>query len=155
MKSNRRIEANMRTDREKADEAQIPGQYKELALEVRGLLGYYSDDRPLLSARQAALKSGVNHATIASLVRGGRASRGSLKQLAQSFDVDPGRMIRLAGYAVDCEETANPRELSRLSLPDTLPERIYHKIERLSERDLRRLDQVLELWIDDGHEIGV
>jgi transcriptional regulator with XRE-family HTH domain len=148
----------MRTDREKADEAEIPGPYKDLAVEVRKMLGYYSDDLPLLSARQAALKSGVNHSTIASLIRGGRASRISLKQLAETFGIDAARLLRLAGYALESSETVltepGAPELVALTVPDGLPERIYHRIERLTERDLRRLDQVLELWVDDGHEIG-
>jgi transcriptional regulator with XRE-family HTH domain len=147
----------MRTDREKADDADIPGPYKELAREIRRMLGYYSGDIPLLSARQAALKSGVNHATIASLVRGGRASRSSLKQLAAAFVTDYAELERLAGYSKDPAEyrTSGQRDdVVRQKIPDGLPERIYHKIERLSERDLRKLEQVLELWVDDGKEIG-
>jgi|GEM_PF-4199928 transcriptional regulator with XRE-family HTH domain len=146
----------MRTDREKADDAEIPGPYKELAIAVRAMLGYYSDDKPLLSARQAALQSGVNHATIASLVRGGRASRATLKQLAKTFDVDCAQLMRVAGYALDpsSPDNSHAEPLSQ-RVPDGLPERIYHKIERLNERDLRKLDQMLELWIDDGREIGI
>jgi transcriptional regulator with XRE-family HTH domain len=144
----------MRTDREKFDDADIPGPYKELALEIRNMLGYYSDDKPLLSARQAALKSGVNHATIASLVRGGRASRATLKQLADTFGMDTNHLIRLAGYAVPTTAIVTKLEHTKQRVTDSLPERIYHKIERLSEFDLRKLDLMLELWVDDGREVG-
>ena len=148
----------MLTDRERADEAEIEGPYKDLAIAVRRILGFYSHDAPLMSARQAALRCGVNHATISSIIRGGRGSRSSLKQFATAFDIDPEELLKLAGYSrapvPTMKNAFRPFDPSNQPDGDSLPQRIYHKIERLSERDLRRLDQVLELWIDDGNEIG-
>jgi transcriptional regulator with XRE-family HTH domain len=148
----------MRSDREKADDRSITGVYKDLAVEVRRMLGYYSDDLPLLSARHAALKSGVNHATISGLIRGARASRETLRQLAGAFDVDETRLLVLAGYSplmhADEFPAKQPVELTRTYIADGLPQRIYHKINRLSDRDLMKLDQILELWVDNGQEIG-
>ncbi len=146
----------MRSDREKAKEVEIPGEYKQLAVQIRTLLGYYSEDMPLLSGRQAALMCSVNHATISSLVRGGRASRETLKQIADTFGGDYEKLCRLAGYSLLPTNPAISSENNAAANQEIagLPERIYHKLERLSDRDLRKLDQIVELWIDDGDEVG-
>jgi transcriptional regulator with XRE-family HTH domain len=147
----------MRSDREKAETRDISGPYKELAVEVRRMLGYYSDDIPLLSARQAALRSGINHATISALIQGARASRETLKQLASAFGTDELLLLRLAGYATTGRNEPDPVKAGGLEGyvgEESLPERIYHRIERLSKRDLLRLDKLLEVWVDDGQEVG-
>ena len=74
-------------------EKPITGRYPELAKEMRRLLRG-------MSSRAAARKSGVNYATLSTMLHGDRASMESTVKVAQAFGADPNRLLEVSGYPV-------------------------------------------------------
>jgi plasmid maintenance system antidote protein VapI len=100
-------------EREKARARPIDYPYVEFATEVRRLLGY-EGDRPFLTARGAEIKSGVNHSTIAGMIRGKRGSRETIIQFAERLGGDPDLLLRLADYLLETETV----EVEEEDIPD-------------------------------------
>lgn len=85
--------------REKAAARPIDGPYPELAKAVRELLGYCNDYPGVaLTSREASRKTGVNHATITTMMRGDRPSEGTILKLAKGLGGDAAQLLFLAGY---------------------------------------------------------
>lgn len=93
---------------EKAASKPIDGPNKELALEVRRLLGWTDDaDRPFLSTRAAEFKTEISNGTIATMARGGRVHPDTLRKFAEKMNADPLRLQVLGGY-IDPRRLAQP-----------------------------------------------
>lgn len=84
-------------EREKARNRPIDGKYPEFAAEVRRLLGY-DGDRPFLTSRVAARKTGVNYSTVSAMVRGDRASASNIQKFADVLGGDADLLLSLAGF---------------------------------------------------------
>lgn len=95
--------------RAKASERPIDGEFRQLAQEVRWLLGWMSDEsRPYLSTRAAEAVTGISNGTIATMARGGRVHRDTLRKFAQKMGADPVRMQRIGGYVTPAETVGMP-----------------------------------------------
>ena len=85
---------------EKVNSRPIDGVYPELAREVRRLLGFdRASSRPYLTSRMASRKTGVNHSTITTTIRGDRPSYETVLKLAAGLGGDADHLLSLAGYA--------------------------------------------------------
>jgi len=75
--------------------APIDGLFPDLATETRKLL----QANGIRSSREAARRTGVNHATITTMIRGDRPSDGTLVKFACGLKTHPYDLLRLAGYS--------------------------------------------------------
>lgn len=88
-----------KTERVKANARPVDGRYPEFAREVRRLLGYAGDDgRPFLTSRMVSRKTGINHATVTTMVRGDRPSYQTILRLSHGLGGKLNRLLTLAGY---------------------------------------------------------
>lgn len=83
---------------EKAQARPIEGRYKELAIEVRRLLGWDKSGRAFVSTRTAARKTELSNGTIASLANGDPASMETVLKFARGVGGDIDKLLLLAGY---------------------------------------------------------
>lgn len=98
--------------REKAGERSIVGQYGDLAVAVRRLMGWeVASDRPFLTARDASYRTGVNYSTIAAMARGERASADTIRRFSGGFEVDPLPLLQAAEY-LDPDPEPSERDIA-------------------------------------------
>lgn len=95
-----------------------------LMAEVRGLGGWLAErcQQESLSLRQAAMKIGISHATIADIIKGGRPSPETIKRLAEAFSGSgdhekialQDELLVLAGYRSERPEVQLSQPLAQL-----------------------------------------
>jgi hypothetical protein len=101
--------------RERAKDRPIEGRLKDLAREVRRLLGWDGDDRPFVSTRTAARKTGLSNGTIASLAHGDPPSATSILKFANGMNGSAKLLLELSGLPAVGDQGEDP--LSRIG-PD-------------------------------------
>ena len=84
---------------ERAQDIPIDGPCKELANEVRRLLGWGQPGRPFLTLRMAQRRTGVSASAIGNLTRGDRVTAPTIARFAAGMpDADQQLLMTLAGY---------------------------------------------------------
>lgn len=89
--------ATLEEEQRKARSRPVTGPHDGLARETRRLLGW-DGEREFLTARMAAQRAHISHATVATMARGDQVADGSLMKFARALGGDPALLLRLAGY---------------------------------------------------------
>jgi len=87
-----------------------------------------------LSMRQAAVKTGLSHATIADIIKGTLPSPETIKKLAQAFGENSGERLALEDYLLTLACYRTPR--SKGELPNPLLSRLIDRLSQCSEPQL-------------------
>lgn len=89
----------MPTYSERAKERPIEGMYRDFAIEIRHLLGWTdTTDRPFISTRTAARKTGLSNGTIANMAHGDPTTPESIHKFVTGIGGDEARLCVLAGH---------------------------------------------------------
>lgn len=91
-------QSGMNAYRARARDRAIEGQNKDLAREARRLLGWDDGERPFVSTRTAARKTGLSNGTIAALTHGDPSSPETLIKFGRGMGGDVARLLRLGGH---------------------------------------------------------
>ena len=130
----------------------IDGRYRDLGEQTRYLMGYFPESgRPFLTTRMAARKTGVNHATISTMLHGDRPSEESIRKFAAGLGGDVNSLLVAAGYLPDDfaeRERSLFQEFADVERFDVEPR--YRQFADPADPDYADYGEVISKWAEHG-----